>query len=213
MNASAFRCLVTAGPTREWMDPVRFLSNPSSGKMGYALARAARNRGWKVNLVSGPVSLKVPAGVTPSFVETALEMRDECAKLFPSCNMLLMSAAVCDHRPKNMVDQKIKKSRMTESLELESNPDILSELGSQKAEGQILVGFAAETADCEANALSKMHEKNLDWIVLNEVGLEGGAFGSDDNSVTLFGKNGSRQSFGSAGKLEIANALLDSIVS
>ncbi len=181
--------------------------------MGYALARAARNRGWKVDLVSGPVSLEVPSGVTPVFVETALQMRDECAKLFPSCDLLLMSAAVCDHRPKQIVDQKLKKSRMPQSLELEANPDILSELGNQKSDEQILVGFAAETDDCEANALSKLLEKNLDWIVMNEVGLEEGGFASDDNAVTLLGQDSSRQTFGPAGKPEIARALLETIIS
>ncbi len=176
--------------------------------MGYALAQAACKRSWQVDLVSGPVALTVPAGATPTFVETAEEMRNICLNLFPNCDLLLMAAAVCDHRPKSRSDCKLKKNQMSETLEMEPTPDILSELGTLNGQGQVLVGFAAETNDCEVNGEAKLREKNLDWIVVNEVGIDGCGFAADTNTVTLIGKNGFSESIGPAPKLEVAKLIL-----
>ncbi|SVE47459.1 uncharacterized protein METZ01_LOCUS500313, partial [marine metagenome] len=123
-NASTIRCLVTAGPTREWLDPVRFLSNPSTGKMGYAIAQVACEYGWEVDLISGPVSLAVPAGVNRIFVETAEEMRTACRGRFSGCDLLVMAAAVCDHRPVSRAERKLKKNEVPATLQLETTPDI-----------------------------------------------------------------------------------------
>jgi len=210
-KSSSIRCLVTAGPTREWLDPVRFLSNPSTGKMGFAVADAAHERGWDVDLISGPVTLDIKSGVRRTFVETADEMLAACLDLFASCDFVIMAAAVCDHKPALFAKSKLKKSEISTILELEQTPDILAELGRRKASGQNLVGFAAETNDCLSNGERKLREKNLDWIVVNDVSLPECGFASDFNEVTLLGRNGEIVPVDLAPKLEVARILLERI--
>ena len=180
--------LISAGPTEEPIDPVRCITNRSSGKMGYALAKAAHRRGAEVHLVSGPVSLKAPDGVSVYPVSSAAEMKDRIESLYDRADITIMAAAVSDYRVKNAAPQKIKKDGSTLLLELEKNPDILKALGEKKH--GILVGFAAETENLEENAVSKLNRKNLDMIVANNVSMEGCGFGSDTNIVTIYRKDG-----------------------
>lgn len=176
--------LVTAGPTVEPIDPVRYLTNRSSGKMGYAVADAARRRGARVILVSGPTALKPPPGVEFVGVETAVEMYNAVLAQYPGVDVVVKSAAVADYRPKEAQKHKIKKDQDQMAIELEKNPDILAELGRRKTR-QILVGFAAETKELEKNALRKLETKNLDLLVANDVTKPGAEFGSDTNIVKL----------------------------
>jgi len=169
----AMRILVTAGPTREFFDTVRFISNPSSGKMGYALARAARRRGHQVVLISGPVALKPPAGVQVVPVVSAAEMSKACKKTFPWCDAVIMTAAVCDYRPAYRLDHKLRKQARSRHVPLVPTEDILATLGRRKA-GRILVGFAMEDHDARRHAASKLRRKNLDAILLNGPGNIGG---------------------------------------
>ena len=201
-------CLISAGPTREWLDPVRFISNPSSGKMGYALANAAKARGFKVTLVSGPVTLPCPSGVERIMVNTAVEMNEVMAQHFPASSITIMSAAVCDHRPKVFHEQKIKKDKVSESIELVSNPDILLNLGKHKRMDQILVGFAAETENHIAHAKIKLQQKNLDWIAVNNVSGNQG-FESDDNEITLISNDEQSIIFEKEDKISLAKKILD----
>lgn len=209
MKASPIRCLVTAGPTREYLDPVRFISNPSSGKMGYALAKAAIERGWEVNLVSGPVALTPPREARFHEIETAEQLKSTLLDLFPQCNVLLMAAAVSDFRPAKQLSKKEKKHETRHVLDLVPTPDSLRELGSQKGH-RILVGFAAETENLEANGLLKLQNKNLDWIAVNRVGPKIG-FQVDENEILLLGADGSRRTLGPAPKTEIARDLLEAL--
>ena len=175
--------LITAGPTREKIDPVRYLTNRSSGRMGYAVAEAALRRGAGVLLVSGPTSLNPPAGAEITRVESTAEMRDAVLKLHPQATIVIKTAAVSDYRPKAQAEHKIKrKGAMT--LELEATPDILKEI-SLKKESQIIVGFAAETENVLENARQKLVSKNLDAVVVNDVSREGVGFDSDRNAVTI----------------------------
>jgi phosphopantothenoylcysteine decarboxylase/phosphopantothenate--cysteine ligase len=178
------KVLVSAGPTREHLDPVRFISNPSSGKMGYAVAAACRDLGAQVTLVSGPVSLAAPEGVTLKKVTTAVEMLKACAAAFGACDAFVATAAVSDFRPAKRLAQKKKKDTATESLALVANPDVLLTLSRRKGK-RILVGFAAETEKLLAHAEAKYKRKNLDLLVANEVGRPGRGFESDDNAATL----------------------------
>ncbi|RMG98419.1 MAG: bifunctional phosphopantothenoylcysteine decarboxylase/phosphopantothenate--cysteine ligase CoaBC [Candidatus Dadabacteria bacterium] len=185
--------LVTAGPTIEPMDPVRFISNHSSGKMGYALARAAVRRGARVILVTGPTSLPDPLDAEVVRVTTAREMRDAVIARAEEATVTLMAAAVCDWRPAAAASQKIKKrSGAPPSLELEPNPDILRELGARKRPDQILIGFAAETSSLEESAKAKLEEKRLDAIVANDVTAPGAGFHVDTNEVVIFTASGER---------------------
>ena len=179
--------------------------------MGYAIAQVACEYGWEVDLISGPVSLAVPAGANRIFVETAEEMRTACGVRFTGCDLLVMAAAVCDHRPVSRTERKLKKNEMPATLQMETTPDILAELGNRKAKDQVLVGFAAETDDCEGNGKAKLQDKNLDWIVVNEVGVEGRGFASDQNEVTLLGRDGSSSCIGPASKLEVASLILQRV--
>ncbi len=181
-----YNCLISAGPTREWIDPVRFISNPSSGKMGYAIAHEACRRDFHVNLVSGPVSEPKIDGITTTYVETAKEMANAIYSYFDKADIIIMSAAVCDHRPKQIYSEKIKKNAFPDKIEFERTEDILYELGKKKDDFQILIGFAAETENCEKNAIEKLHRKNLDWIILNDVSKKNSGFNSQFNQVTLF---------------------------
>ena len=201
-------CLISAGPTREWLDPVRFISNPSSGKMGYALANAALAKGFKVTLVSGPVSLPCPTGVERIMVNTAVEMHEVMEQYFPISSLIIMTAAVCDHRPKVFHEQKIKKDKVSDAIELVSNPDILLNLGKHKRMDQILVGFAAETENHIAHAKIKLQQKNLDWIAVNNVSGNKG-FDSDDNELTLISNHEQSIIFEKEDKISLAKKILD----
>ncbi len=205
------RCLITAGPTREFIDPVRFISNPSSGKMGYALAEAALKRGWEVDLVSGPVSISAPKGVECCSVVSGQEMYEACEQRFPQCDILIMCAAVMDMRPKKIFKEKQKKDSIEWSVEFEPVIDILKTLSIQKSQ-QLLVGFAAETTNIEAYAQKKLREKNLDWIVANNVSTPGAGFESDNNKVILYSNTGKVEPFGPKSKLDIATDILNCIV-
>jgi phosphopantothenoylcysteine decarboxylase/phosphopantothenate--cysteine ligase len=207
----SLRCLITAGPTREFFDPVRFISNPSTGKMGFALAKAAKAAGWTVDLVSGPVSLPEPEGVMFYPVVTAEELMRQTDALFGPCDILIMTAAVSDWRPKKTLQQKLKKDGESLNLEMEPVPDILATLAQQRKPGQLLVGFAAETENIEAHALDKLKRKKIDLIVANSVAGAEGAFGNDENTVILLGNNGFRQVLGPASKEKIADLLIKQI--
>jgi len=202
--------LVTAGPTREPMDPVRFLSNPSSGKMGFAVARALKHRGARVTLVSGPSELKPPRDVEFVSVRTAQEMAAAVERHFAQAEIIIKSAAVADYRPKAVAANKIKKKEAVLQIEFEKTTDILAELGRRKG-NRILVGFAAETQDFLANAREKLRRKNLDMIVVNDVGKRDIGFGTDINKVTLIMADGQTFDLPALHKDEVAHALLDRI--
>lgn len=204
------KMLITAGPTREALDPIRFLTNRSTGTMGYALAEAAQRRGAFVQLVSGPTSLPVPAGVEITKVESAREMHQAVMDIFPKVDIVIKSAAVADYRPKETADYKIKKSDGDLNLVLERNPDILKELGQNKKH-QFLVGFAAETDNLLEYARHKMEVKNLDMIVANNVKEEGAGFGGTTNIVTIITKEGDIYQLPQLTKLETAHIILDKI--
>ncbi|PZN06186.1 MAG: bifunctional phosphopantothenoylcysteine decarboxylase/phosphopantothenate--cysteine ligase CoaBC [Bacillota bacterium] len=201
--------LVTAGPTREPLDPIRFLSNRSSGKMGFALAEAARDRGARVVLVTGPVHLPDPAGVQVIRVETAAQMLEAVLRHAPAADAVIKAAAVADFRPARPAAHKIKKEAGAPVVELEPTPDILKELGRRKAPGQVLVGFAAETQDLLENAHRKIREKNLDLIVLNDVTQPGAGFEVDTNIVTLVYRDGRHEALPPMPKRQVADAILD----
>ncbi|MFQ6067608.1 MAG: bifunctional phosphopantothenoylcysteine decarboxylase/phosphopantothenate--cysteine ligase CoaBC, partial [bacterium] len=203
--------LVTAGPTRERLDRVRFFSNYSSGKMGYALAEEGRSRGAKIILVSGPSSLIPPGGVEFYRVESAQEMYDAVMGKFPKVDGVLMAAAVSDYRPARPWQNKIKKeSREKLVVELVQNPDILKELGEKRG-GQILVGFCAETKDLEKEARKKLISKGLDLVVANDVTLEGAGFEVDTNVVTLIDRGGKKEALSRRSKREVAQKIWDKI--
>jgi len=202
--------LVTAGPTREPLDPVRFLSNRSSGKMGYAIAEAAAARGARVILVSGPTALAAPPGVDCIHVETADEMyRAVLAKLEPA-GVVIKAAAVADYRPKRRADRKIKKDQAVPEIALEPTPDILAELGKRKGT-RILVGFAAETDDLLDNARMKLQRKNLDLVVANNVREAGAGFDVDTNVVTMLDGAGRAETLPLLSKREVADRILDRV--
>ena len=203
--------LITAGPTQEPMDPVRFLSNPSSGKMGYALARAARRRGAKVLLISGPTCLDSPSDVDVIRIGTAEEMERAVLQHLDSADIIIKAAAVADYRPVAMSNQKMKKGNDNLFIELRRTPDILKEIGQVKGE-RILVGFAAETERVVENAESKLKDKNLDFIVANDVGIPDAGFGTDTNRVTLIFRDGRRESLPLMTKDALADLILDRVV-
>ncbi len=201
--------LITAGPTREKIDPVRYLTNRSSGRMGYAIAEAALRRGARVLLVSGPTSLTPPGAAEVTRVESAEEMRNAVSDLLPQATVVIKTAAVSDFRPKSSARQKIKrKGPMT--LELESTPDILKELATKKT-SQVIVGFAAETENVLENARQKLLSKNLDAIVVNDVSREGVGFDSDRNAVTII-THDTVVEVTETTKLEVAQRVLDQVV-
>jgi phosphopantothenoylcysteine decarboxylase / phosphopantothenate---cysteine ligase len=201
------KLLITAGPNREPLDPVRYISNRSSGKMGYALARAALRRGAEVALVSGPTALEAPTGARVISVLTAAEMREAVLKEYAQCTAVIMAAAVSDYRP-IAADKKIKRGAAPIELRLEPNADILKELGQSK-DGKWLVGFAAETDDLTHNAQKKLHEKNLDMVVANNVAEEGSGFDSDTNVATLVDRSGAVRSLPLMSKDDLADCILD----
>lgn len=202
--------LITAGPTREAIDPVRFISNPSTGKMGYAIARAAENRGANVFLISGPTALTAPPNVRVSWVTTAAEMTAAVLDFMGHADIIVKCAAVADYRPVSSFDQKIKKEKALFELKLERTQDILK-LVAQRKDKQIVVGFAAETQELDQFAVKKLEGKSLDMIVGNLIGRQGAGFGSDTNQVTLYYKDGRRESIGMMPKEDLAHVILDRI--
>ncbi|MBI4751586.1 MAG: bifunctional phosphopantothenoylcysteine decarboxylase/phosphopantothenate--cysteine ligase CoaBC [Acidobacteria bacterium] len=203
--------LITAGPTIEDLDPVRFLTNRSSGKMGYALAEAARSRGATVILISGPTRLVPPSGVTFVSVRTTREMYQAVLDHLPGSTIVLKAAAVCDFRPKTPELNKIKK-RTVFSLELEATEDILAEIGRRRTPTQVIVGFAAETEHLEAHAASKLQRKNVDLIALNDVSRTDIGFDVSNNQVTLLGRDTSRRQLPLLSKRETADRILDAVL-
>lgn len=201
------RVVVSAGPTREYLDPVRFISNPSSGKMGYAVAEAARDRGAEVTLVAGPVSLPDPAGMSVTHIETALELRDAVVAAAQNADLIVMTAAVADYRAAERASEKQAKVAGDVTIHLTPNPDILAELGRHKA-GRVLVGFAMETHAGVERAAAKAQRKNADFILLNYPTREGTSFGGDDNQVTLVRPDGSHEDWPRTSKREVAERLL-----
>ena len=199
--------LVTAGPTREEIDPIRFISNHSSGKMGYAVARAARRRGARVILVTGPTCLPEPWGVEVQQVTSASEMRDAVIGRLEESTIVIKAAAVADYRPKLRAERKVKKEAAQLSLELERNPDILAEVGRLK-KGQLVIGFAAETDDLLVNARKKLVDKKLDMIVANDIGQPGAGFDVDTNIVRLLFRDGRVEEPGLMRKNELADMIL-----
>ncbi len=207
------RYLVTAGPTYENIDPVRFIGNYSSGKMGYALARALSEAGAKVVLVSGPVALATPEGdIERIDVTSAREMLAACEKHFPECDGAICCAAVADYAPAVCAEKKVKREKQEcITLELVKNPDISATLGGMKKPGQTLVGFALETDSEMENALGKMRKKNLDWIALNSLRDKGAGFRTDTNKITLLSANGGNTEYPLMSKEEVARKMIEEI--
>ena len=204
--------LITAGPSREPLDPVRYISNRSSGKMGYALARAALRRGATVALVSGPTALEPPSGARLIEVNTAAEMREAVLKEYPHSSAVIMAAAVADYHAVAPSGQKIKRGVGDLELRLIPNPDILKELGQNK-DGKWLVGFAAETENLAANAQKKLHEKNLDIVIANNVAEEGSGFDGDTNVGTIIDRTGAVRSLPLMSKDDLADSIYDHYLS
>jgi phosphopantothenoylcysteine decarboxylase / phosphopantothenate---cysteine ligase len=202
--------LVTAGPTREPFDPVRFITNYSSGKMGYAIATVARRRGAKVTLISGPTQLSVPAGVRFLSVSSARDMRDAVMASLPEATVVIKAAAVADYRPAVRQEQKIKKKDEDMTLKLERNPDIIREIGEKK-EGRILVGFAMESERLVENAIGKMVTKNMDFIVANDLTKQGAGFQGDTNIISILDRDGEMQELPLMDKMEAAGFILDKV--
>jgi len=203
--------LVTAGATREDIDPVRFLTNRSSGKMGYALAEAASRRGARVVLVSGPTDLRVPEGVDWIPVRSTEEMRNAVRERAAEASIVIMAAAVSDYRPAAVQSQKMKRGEERLVLELEPTPDLLAELGREKG-GRVLVGFAAETTNVSENARGKLARKGADMIVANDVTQEGAGFDTDTNIVTLFLRDGREIPLPKLTKFDVANRIFDQVL-
>ncbi|KZN68359.1 bifunctional phosphopantothenoylcysteine decarboxylase/phosphopantothenate--cysteine ligase CoaBC [Pseudoalteromonas luteoviolacea] len=203
---------ITAGPTREALDPVRFISNHSSGKMGYGLAEAAKKLGATVNLISGPVKLSAPEGIVLSHVNSAIEMRDEALRLAAESDIFIGCAAVADYRAADIAEQKIKKQGEEMTLTLVKNPDIIAEVASLTQNRPYTVGFAAETQNVEQYALGKLKNKNLDMICANDVSQAGLGFNSDNNALTLFWHN-EQISLPTSDKKELALTVVKAIAS
>ena len=200
--------LVTAGPTREPIDPVRVVTNHSTGTMGFALAESLRDRGAHVTLVSGPTLLETPGGIERIDVTTADDMYEACLA-YSEADCVFMAAAVADYAPASPADSKLKKTGEELTITFRRTPDTLAELGRQKRPGQLLVGFAMETHDCLDSARGKLRAKNLDWIVLNNVLEDGAGFGIGTNRVTVLGRDGSVTALGPMPKRKVADAILD----
>ena len=212
-NSELGKWLVTAGPTYERIDSVRFIGNYSSGKMGFALAQALADAGAEVELVAGPTSLKIDhPRVKVTRIESAREMYAAATEVFPHCNGAILSAAVADYRPSECADHKLKKNGSEGMhLDLVQNPDILATLGTMKTDKQTLVGFALETDNEEANAQHKLEKKNLDYIVLNSLRDAGAGFGVDTNKVTIISRNGNRKESPLLSKKEVARLIVETI--
>lgn len=207
--------LVTAGPTYEPIDPVRFIGNYSSGKMGIAIATELANKGAKVKLIIGPsrVSIVEHPDIQVFKVTTAQQMRDKAVQLYPSCDVAILAAAVADYRPKHQALEKIKKSSDDMSIELEKTPDIAATLGTMKTSNQLNIGFALETNDEENNAKEKLKRKNFDFIVLNSLQDQGAGFNHDTNKITILKKDNTQKNFGLKSKTEVAADIINEIAS
>lgn len=207
------KIMITAGPTYERIDPVRFIGNFSSGKMGFALAEECASRGAEVILITGPTALSAShPNILRVNVESAVEMYDAALKIFPQMDAAILSAAVADYRPEEMSEEKIKRSGNEHlSLSLVPNPDIAASLGKIKKPGQLTVGFALETNNEESNAIKKIKEKNFDYIVLNSLNDRGAGFGHDTNQVTILSRDGEKQSFLLKSKKEVAKDIIDTV--
>ncbi|MEW9123074.1 MAG: bifunctional phosphopantothenoylcysteine decarboxylase/phosphopantothenate--cysteine ligase CoaBC [Thermotaleaceae bacterium] len=203
------KVLVTAGPTREAIDPVRYITNHSSGKMGYAIAERAAARGAEVLLVSGPTNLPLPVGATAIHVTSSQEMYHVVMEHAQDMDIIIKSAAVADYRPEAVANNKIKKGEEDLVIRLTRNPDILKSLGAMKKENQVLVGFAAETENLVKNAKGKIERKNLDFIVANDLTMEGAGFRGDTNIVTIIDRDGFLQQYEKMTKRDLAEIILD----
>lgn len=208
-SLAGLRIVVSAGPTFEDIDPVRFIGNRSSGKMGFAIAAAAARRGAQVLLVAGPVGLATPEGVQRVDVRSAAQLRDAVFAALPA-DVYIGAAAVADYAPRMVADNKIKKASDTLTLELVRTPDTLAEVSASSLRPRCVVGFAAETQDVEAHARGKLQKKNLDLIAANRVGVAGSGFESDDNALTVYSRDDA-QALGPAPKTQLADELLDLI--
>jgi len=204
--------LVTAGPTREPLDPVRFFSNRSSGKMGYAIAAAAQRRGARVLLVTGPTSMRPPAGVDVTAVETAEQMYEAVMARLPEADVVIKAAAVADYTPVQVAEQKIKKTMDEINVRLRRTPDILAEIGRRRRPEQCIVGFAAETEQIEQYAREKLLRKGADFIVANDVSQSDIGFDVDNNRVAVYGKDGLVAAWPTMSKQEVADKLLDLVM-
>jgi phosphopantothenoylcysteine decarboxylase/phosphopantothenate--cysteine ligase len=211
-DLKGLRILVTAGPTEEPLDPVRFLTNKSSGKMGVAVCRRAAARGASVTLVAGPLKVAPPEGIRVVSVRTAQEMYDSVMELFQDADIVIKAAAVADFRPELIKDTKIKKENMESSIRFVKNPDILKALGEMKRTNQVLVGFAAETRDVLVNARAKLKAKNLDMLVLNDVSQPGAGFDSDTNIVRFLHRSGEEEQLDIMSKEKVADRILDRVL-
>lgn len=211
-DLSGKRFLITAGPTREAIDPARYLSNRSSGKMGYELARSAWRRGAEVDLVSGPTSLSVPVGVHSIAINSAVEMHDAVMSLISHADVVIKSAAVADYRPETQFSNKVKKERIELSLPLVQNPDILLELGKIKKDGLLLVGFAAESENLSKEGKRKLKKKNLDLIAVNDISKSNSGFEAETNRVLLIDSAGEEQ-LPLTSKQATADLILDKVLS
>ncbi|MCL4150231.1 UNVERIFIED_CONTAM: hypothetical protein GTU68_057599 [Idotea baltica] len=207
------RLLVTAGPTQEAIDPVRFISNHSSGKMGYAIAQTAKEVGAEVTLVTGPSRLDSPSGVTTLKVTSAQEMYEAVRAIAPEQDIIIMSAAVADYTPLTISDNKIKKKDGDMSIELKRTVDILKYLGENKPENQMLIGFALETNNELENAQKKLAKKNLDFVVLNSLQDKGAGFAHDTNKITLLDRHGEQETFPLKSKQAVAQDILGKVIS
>lgn len=208
------KVLLTAGPTYEKIDPVRFIGNYSTGKMGYAIAEEAASRGAEVVLISGPVSVKtVHPAIKVIHVESARQMYDAAVEEFPSSDIAILTAAVADYAPAEVAAHKMKREgHEAPTIKLVKNPDIAAALGGMKQDGQLMVGFALETDNESANAADKLTRKNLDMIVLNSLRDKGAGFGTDTNKVTIFTKDGDVREFSLKSKAEVAADIIDAVV-
>lgn len=202
--------LVTAGPTREPVDAVRCISNPSSGKMGYEIAKAAWLRGARVTLISGPADIPPPRGAGLIRVETALQMRAAVFENFTRADAVVMAAAVSDFRPESPSKEKIAKESASRDLKLERNPDILKELGEKK-EGRVLAGFSMDTAGHDKKALEKLKSKNLDFVVSNDISAAGAGFGCDTNIISIIDRDGVKKDYPMMRKSEAAGIIMDRV--
>ena len=209
---SGKKVLITAGPTYEAIDPVRFIGNHSSGKMGFAIAEAMAMRGARVNLVAGPVQLPVPSGVDCVRVQSAEEMLNACLSVYPETDIAILSAAVADYKPEKTAAQKIKKEHAEISIPLTSTPDIAAALGKQKKENQLLIGFALETENETENARRKILSKNFDFIVLNSLRDKGAGFGYDTNKITIINAKNESKKFDLKSKTEVAHDIVNEII-
>ena len=209
---SGKKILITAGPTYEQIDPVRFIGNHSSGKMGVAIAEEMKKRGGDVTLVLGPTNIQANGGIKTIHVTSAAEMFAACEKIFPSIDIAIMSAAVADYTPAQVAKEKIKKTENDFAVPLTKTKDILKTLGGLKTKNQVLVGFALETNNEKENALQKLQSKNADMIVLNSLQDPGAGFGHDTNKITIFDKTGKAYPFDIKSKKEVARDIVNTII-